>query len=110
MIQATKETGPYIVITKHVALPHARPETGAEKIGISIATLKRPVVFGNKENDPVKYIFGLSALDNQTHLTAMSELAELLDHKAFYQVLDNAQKPEEIIDFITSFEKERMQR
>lgn len=110
MIQTTKETGPYIVITKHVALPHARPESGAKKIGISIATLKTPVVFGNKENDPVKYIFGLSALDNQTHLTAMSELAELLDQKAFYQILDNAEKPEEVIDFITNFEKERMQK
>lgn len=31
MIQTTKETGPYIVITKHVALPHARPESGAKK-------------------------------------------------------------------------------
>lgn len=110
MIQTTKETGPYIVITKHVALPHARPESGAKKIGISIATLKTPVVFGNKENDPVKYIFGLSALDNQTHLTAMSELAELLDQEAFYQILDNAEKPEEVIDFITNFEKERMQK
>ena len=108
MIQTTKETGPYIVITKHVALPHARPEEGAKKIGISIATLKTPVVFGNKENDPVKYIFGLSALDNQTHLTAMSELAELLDQENFYQVLDNATEPEEIIEFIKSFEKERM--
>ncbi|MDU5335185.1 BglG family transcription antiterminator [Enterococcus sp.] len=110
MIQTTKETGPYIVITKHVALPHARPESGAKKIGISIATLKTPVVFGNKENDPVKYIFGLSALDNQTHLTAMSELAELLDEEAFYQVLDSAENPEEIIEFITNFEEERMQK
>lgn len=108
MIQTTKETGPYIVITKHVALPHARPEEGAKGIGISISTLKTPVVFGNKENDPVKYIFGLSALDNQTHLTAMSELAELLDQESFYQILDNATNPEEIIEYIKSFEKERM--
>jgi mannitol/fructose-specific phosphotransferase system IIA component (Ntr-type) len=108
MIQTTKETGPYIVITKHVALPHARPEEGARRIGISISTLKTPVVFGNKENDPVKYVFGLSALDNQTHLTAMSELAELLDQESFYQVLDNATNPEEIIEYIKNFEKERM--
>ena len=40
----------------------------------------------------------------------MSELAELLDQEAFYQILDNAEKPEEVIDFITNFEKERMQK
>lgn len=107
MIQATKESGPYIVITKNVALPHARPESGAKKIGISIATLKTPVDFGNKVNDPVKYIFGLSALDNQTHLAAMSELAELLDQKDFYHILDRAVDPTEVVTYIKNFEKER---
>lgn len=110
MIQTTKESGPYIVITKHVALPHARPETGAKKIGISIATLKEPVAFGNSENDPVKYIFGLSALDNQTHLTAMAELAELLEQEEFYRLLDQAKEPEKVIEFITDFEKERIEK
>lgn len=106
MIQTTKESGPYIVITKHVALPHARPESGAKEIAISIATLETPVVFGNKENDPVKYIFGLSALDNLTHLTAMAELAELLDQEQFYEVLDTAECQSDIINYILDFESE----
>ena len=29
IIKGVKEMGPYIVLTKHVALPHARPESGA---------------------------------------------------------------------------------
>lgn len=62
--------------------------------------LKIPVIFDNKENDPVKYIFRLSSWDIQTHLTAMSELAELLDI---------AEKLEEVIEFVKSFEKERIQ-
>lgn len=106
MIQTTKESGPYIVITKHVAMPHARPESGAKAVAISIATLEKPVVFGNKENDPVKYIFGLSALDNKTHLTSMAELVELLEQKSFYEVLDTATDPEEIINYILKFESE----
>ncbi|MDN6664335.1 MAG: BglG family transcription antiterminator, partial [Tetragenococcus koreensis] len=104
MVRIAKETGPYIVITKNVALPHARPEDGAKEIAISIATLKKPIRFGNSENDPVKYIIGLSAVNNQTHLTAMAELAELLEKKEFYSVLDNAKKPEEISKYIKNFE------
>lgn len=104
MVQIAKETGPYIVITKNVALPHARPEDGAMEIAISIATLKNPVKFGNSENDPVKYIIGLSAIDSQTHLTAMSELAELLEQREFYNVLDNAETPQEVRDYIINFE------
>lgn len=100
MINTAKECGPYIVITKHVALPHARPEFGAKEIAIGIATLESPIEFGNKDNDPVKYIFCLSAKDQKTHLEAMSELAVLLEDKNFYSVLDNAKTPGEIMDYI----------
>lgn len=99
------ENGPYIVITEHVALPHARPSAGAKELAISIATLETPINFGNKENDPVKYIFGLSALDNSTHLNAMSELVALLEDENFYHVLDHAKNGEEIIKYIENFKE-----
>lgn len=104
MINTCKEAGPYIVITKHVALPHARPEAGALAIAIGIATLEHPVEFGNEDNDPVKYVFSLSAVDQNTHIQAMSELAELLDKEEFYKVLDKAKSAQEILDYIKAHE------
>ena len=104
MIKTTKEVGPYIVITKYVALPHARPEDGAKEIAIGIATLEHPIEFGNIDNDPVKYVFSLSALDNDSHLQAMSELADLLGKEEFYDVLDKAKNAGEIMDYIRSNE------
>ena len=89
MIQGVKETGPYIVLTKHVALPHAR-----------IATLATPVEFGNKDNDPVKYLFCLSATDDTGHLNALAELAGLFENKAFFEMLDNAEDAKEVIEFL----------
>ncbi len=100
MIRSAKESGPYIVITKYVALPHARPEAGAKKIAIGIATLETPIKFGNKDNDPVKYVFCLSAVDSNSHLQAMSELVGLLEMDEFFRILDNAKDPKEVIDFI----------
>lgn len=100
MITSTKEAGPYIVITKHVALPHARPEAGAKDIAIGIATLETPIEFGNDENDPVKYVFCLSAVDSNSHLRAMSELVELLDNEEFFRTLDNAKNTDDIMKFI----------
>lgn len=104
MINTTKELGPYIVITKHVALPHARPESGAKEIAIGIATLEQPIEFGNEANDPVKYVFSLSAVDQSTHLQAMSQLAELLDREEFYGVLDKAESAEEVMNYIRAYE------
>lgn len=79
MIDSVKEFGPYIVIGKHLALAHARPEDGVNKLGISVATLKEPVVFGNPDNDPVKIIFCLAAVDSYSHLNIMKNLIELIN-------------------------------
>lgn len=100
MIQTAKNEGPYMVIAKHVALPHARPEEGALDLGISITVLDDPIAFGSKENDPVKYIFCLSAPRNNRHLNAMAELVNLLDDQAFYDLLDSSSNPKQVYEYI----------
>lgn len=79
MINSVKEFGPYIVIGKHIALAHARPEDGVNKLGISVATTKNPISFGNDDNDPVKIIFCLAAVDSFSHLNIMKSLIELIN-------------------------------
>ena len=81
MITGVKENGPYIVLTKHVALPHARPESGA--------------------NDPVKYLFCLSAKDNMEHLNALAELAGMFEDAQFYRLLEHAESAKEIMEYIS---------
>lgn len=100
IISTVKEVGPYIVITKHVALPHARSEAGAIESAIGIATLKQPVVFGNKENDPVKYLFCLSAQNSESHINALADLTGLLECEDFYIFLDQAKDASEVIQYI----------
>lgn len=78
MVETEKKLGPYIVITKNIALPHARPEDGAKKSGFSIVRLKEPIEFGNKENDPVKVVIGLCAFTNEEHVNTMSQIAEMM--------------------------------
>jgi mannitol/fructose-specific phosphotransferase system IIA component (Ntr-type) len=100
IIEIAHTTGPYIVITKHVALPHAPSEFGALDTAIGITTLETPIEFGNEVNDPVKYLLCLSAKDSTSHLDAIAELVQLLEKEDFFQLLDNAKDPSEIIDYI----------
>lgn len=79
MIDSVKEYGPYIVIGKYIALAHARPEDGVNSLGISVATIKDPIAFGNEGNDPVKIIFCLAAVDSYSHLNIMKSLIELIN-------------------------------
>lgn len=89
MIDSVKEFGPYIVMGKHLALAHARPEDGVNNLGISVATLAQPVVFGNEENDPVKIIFCLAAVDSFSHLNIMKSLIDLINDEAKINRLTN---------------------
>ncbi|GEL66449.1 BglG family transcription antiterminator [Marinilactibacillus psychrotolerans] len=79
MIKSVEEYGPYIVIGKNIALAHARPEDGVNKLGVSVATLDRPIAFGNDDNDPVKIIFCLAAVDSYSHLNIMKNLIDLIN-------------------------------
>lgn len=105
IIRISKISGAFVVITKHVALPHTKPHSGAIKCGIGIARLKNPIEFGSTDNDPVKYVFCLSARDNEQHLNAIAELVELLNDDMFYHIIDHAKHPKYIIQFIKNYEK-----
>ncbi|MEG1462733.1 MAG: PTS sugar transporter subunit IIA, partial [Anaerorhabdus sp.] len=94
----------------NIALPHVKTEYGALKIGLGITTLKTPIYFGAKDLDPVKYIFFLTALDNETHLNALSELVALFNEKEFYETLDNAKIPQEISDYILNYELNKLSK
>lgn len=100
IIKGVNELGPYIVITEHVALPHARPESGALESAVGIVTLKEPVEFGSADNDPVKYLFPLSAKDNDSHLGALQSLVELLSDPDFFAQLDSASMPKDVVDLV----------
>lgn len=100
IITGVKESGPYFVLAKHVALPHARPEAGALESAIGVATLKTPVEFGSEANDPVKYLFCLSAKDNTAHLDALADLAERLEDEEFFRMLDEAENGDEVMEYL----------
>ncbi len=94
MINNVKTMGPYIVISKGVALPHTNPSHGALCNGISLLVINKPVYFGSKSFDPIKYVFCLSAVDNEKHIEAMSQLISLLEKESFYKVMSDKSENE----------------
>lgn len=105
IIEIYDETGPYIVITENVALPHAPSDAGAKKLAMGFTRLKMPVISGHESNDPVKYLFVLSAPDGDSHLKALSEFVQLLSQDAFYELIQNSDDKEEILEFLKEYER-----
>ncbi|PFA63057.1 hypothetical protein CN378_18660 [Bacillus sp. AFS015802] len=100
MITNVKELGPYIVIAPNIAIPHARPETGVEQLGMSFLRLEEPVYFSEKEKHRAQLIIVLAAIDNQTHLKALAQLTELLSNESNVERLIAASDQETVIELI----------
>lgn len=83
MIDSALISGPYMVLAPGVAVPHARPETGVNILGISLLSCTKPVDFSMNESfnedNQVKLIFVLAAEDNMNHLTALQQLSMILE-------------------------------
>ena len=78
MIQGVKEYGPYSVLAPGFAMPHASPDGGTIKMGMSLIRLREPVLFGSEANDPIEFVCTLSAVDSRTHLKALANLFDMI--------------------------------
>ena len=96
MIDAVIEFGPYMVITEGVALAHAKPGESVLSTGLALVVLREPVVFGIERFDPVSLVLGLAAIDHETHLAMLAELAELLNDKEKINILLRSESEREV--------------
>lgn len=110
VIANIEEAGPYVVITKHVALPHATNRVGVNETTMSCVRLRTPVEFGSAENDPVKYEFMLATVDATSHLQALMSLVGLLRTQEFLDLLATATHGDEIVSYVREFENKTSEK
>jgi PTS system ascorbate-specific IIA component len=103
IVQQHHALGPYYVLAPGLAMPHARPEEGANALGLSLLKLKQGVSFGAGEFDPVKLIIMLAAPDKQSHIEMISALAELFSSDDDLAELHSVNTLEEIKTIIERF-------
>lgn len=100
MINTINELGPYIVIAPFVALPHARPKQGVRKLSMSLLIIREAVYF---QENAVHVIFVLAAIDNETHLRALSQLCELISDEELIGQMIKIEDKEQILDIILEY-------
>lgn len=96
MIEKVKQYGPFIHIGKGIALPHARPEDGVKKLGMSLLKVEKPVLLLDDEKHAIQLFVCLAAVDNEAHLRALSSLTKLLSNRENLEALLAAATKEEI--------------
>lgn len=107
MIHNVVENGPYVVIAPKVALPHARPEQGVNRVGMGFLRLKKPVAFSDKPQHQAQLIIVLAAVDNETHLKALSQLSMMLSEDDNVERLIEADDKEVIKQYIAKYSNQQ---
>ena len=110
MIHTVEEMGAYIVLAPKTAVPHARPESGVLKTGISLLKLEEAVDF-NVENETdqdrfVQLIFVLAAEDNEGHLGALMKLSHILEEEENIDELIDTTTKEQLVEKIKTYTEE----
>lgn len=93
ILKSHEELGPYYLLALGLAMPHARPEQGALRNGLSLLHIKEGISFGSTENDPIYVIIMLCARSGNEHITMIGELAELFSDQ---QKLERLLKADDI--------------
>jgi PTS system ascorbate-specific IIA component len=77
-VAVVEQNGPYIVLTKGLALVHARPEEGGLDVGVAVTRLADPVEFGHPDNDPVDLLLAFCTPGRDAHVGTLGALARAL--------------------------------
>ncbi|MEZ8863171.1 PTS sugar transporter subunit IIA [Vibrio sp. 10N.247.311.51] len=97
IITGTKDLGAYYVFEdEKFALPHARPEEGANKLGFSLVTLKNPISINGSPD--VDIIIMLSAVDSHSHIEeGLKPIFEALMEPSVREQIASAKEKEEVL-------------
>jgi len=91
------------VIAPKVAIPHARPEDGVNKLSMSLLKLSKAVPFSEKSKHAIQIVIVLAAVDGETHLKALSQLSKMLSDKKNSNQILLANSPEEIFELVNAY-------
>lgn len=100
IFRSHEELGPYYVLAPGLAMPHARPEQGAKKNGLSLLHIKEGVSFDADENDPIFVVIMLCAVSGDEHIRMITALAEIFCDEARLDGLLKASTKEKINNII----------
>jgi len=98
-----EELGPYYVVGPGMAMPHARPEDGVNRLSLAITVIQSGVNFDSEGNDPVKMLVTLAATDSDSHVGAISNLAELFMNDEHVEQICGAQSVDDVLAVIKNY-------
>lgn len=104
-IETVKKFGPYIILVPGIAFFHAEPSDAVKKIGISFITLENEIYFDEEKEKRIDCAFSFAAIDNESHLALLTELAGILKNKDTVEKLKSHPSKIEVLEILKNIDK-----
>jgi len=94
---------PHIVLGRNIAIPHASPEDGVNKVGMSLLKIENGLTL--EDGKKLHFIAVIAAVDKNQHLTALLQLMKLASSDESIAIMQDYKSVEEIYDMIKFYSK-----
>ncbi|MCT1902488.1 BglG family transcription antiterminator [Oceanobacillus sojae] len=104
VMENCRRNSDYIMLANRVVIPHAKPEEGVLKLGMSLLNLKEPVEFPNGQC--MNLICFIAAEDKEKHINPLLQLRRLAEDEYTVNQIKKAGSEEDIEGIINHFVNE----
>lgn len=91
MVESVETMGPYIVLAPGIALPHARPEAGVNRLAMALLRTQEPVYFDSEKY--ANLFFVLASADGKSHMNALIQLSHIFGADGVFETFMSAEGP-----------------
>ncbi|WP_188455016.1 BglG family transcription antiterminator [Virgibacillus oceani] len=104
MIESHNYEHPYMILGKNMAIPHADPEQGVNKLGMSLLIIKKGVPFSDKLT--THFVVVIAPTDADQHVKAIYQLTNLSMNDGVLQKMVTTNEKSEVIKVLKTIEKD----
>ncbi|MDO9546048.1 MAG: BglG family transcription antiterminator [Pelolinea sp.] len=100
MVKLIEDHGFYMYMGSGVLLLHAKPTDGVNQLCMSMLKLQHPFKFDKGTPPDTDIIFVLGATNDNSHLTALFQLNELIQYPDFMTSIRDTKRPSEVVNIL----------
>lgn len=104
VMENCRRNSDYIMLGNRIAIPHAKPEEGVLKLGMSLLNLKESVEFPNGQR--MNLICFIAAEDKEKHINPLLQLRRLAEDESTVNQIKKAGSEEDVEGIINHFVNE----
>jgi len=100
LVEMVHQYSAYMLVAAGIAMPHSHSNKGVRKTGISYLKLNHPVIFPQKESNPVELLIAVAAENDNNHIDAISKVAAILSDEKSMEELKRCNDQETILSIL----------